>query len=120
MQLIQSIKKCKSVRVQPPVYAENVALPAFAAAVPAMQRLIDISYRPGSQQQTNCIMLQRANGRDGQTNEWTPYRFIDPALHIMRTVPESQEIIFTMETSSMGSSDVNNPWSPCCHVVGKI
>ena len=39
------------------------------------------------QQQTRRTLLQRANGTDRQTDGRTPYRFMDPALRNMRTVP---------------------------------
>jgi len=35
--------------------AVNVALPAFAAAVPAVQQSIDNSYSPDPQQQTQAV-----------------------------------------------------------------
>jgi len=38
------------------------------------------------------MLLQRANGTDRRTDGWTPYRYIDPALHIMRTVPIKWDI----------------------------
>ena len=70
-------------------YAENVALPAFAAArraaaAPAVQQSIDFSYPPGPQQQTRRTLLQRENGTDGQTHKQTDrqtdgHRFVDPA-----------------------------------------
>jgi len=46
-----------------------VALPTFAAATLAMQQLIDISYRPGPQQQTHHMLLQQANGTDSRTDK---------------------------------------------------
>jgi len=54
-----------------------------AAAAPAEQQSIDISYPPGAQQQTGRTLLQRAN----ETDRRTPYRFIDPATHTLRAVP---------------------------------
>jgi len=54
-----------------------VALPAFAAArraaahaaaAPAVQQSIDISYLLGPQQQTRRTLLQRANETDRQTD----------------------------------------------------
>jgi len=53
--------------------AVNVVLPAFAAAAPAVQQSIDISFPPGPQQQTRRTLLQLANGREkeGQTDRWT-------------------------------------------------
>ena len=62
----------------------KVALPAARrAAAPcccgAGRAAIDrYSYPPGPQQQTRRTLLQRENG--------TPYRYIDPDLHTMRTV----------------------------------
>ena len=53
--------------VQLPTSAENVALPAFAAAAPAVQQSIDISYSPGPQQQTRRA-AQRANWTDRRTD----------------------------------------------------
>ena len=44
-----------------------MALPAFAAAAPAVQQSIDISCPPGPQQQTRRRLLQRENGTDRQT-----------------------------------------------------
>ena len=41
-----------------------MALPAFAAAAPGVQQLIDISCPPGPQQQTRLTLLRRANGSD--------------------------------------------------------
>jgi len=53
--------------------ADNVALPAFAAArraaaAPAEQQSIDISYPPGAQQQTRRTLQQRANETDRRTD----------------------------------------------------
>ena len=39
-----------------------------AAAAPAVQQSIDISYPPGPQQQTRRTLLQRANGTDRRTD----------------------------------------------------
>jgi len=39
-----------------------------AAAAPAMQQSIDITYPPGPQQQTLRTLLQRANGTDKRTD----------------------------------------------------
>jgi len=55
-----------------------------AAAAPAVQQAIDISYLPGPQQQTRRTMLQRANGTDRQTDRRTAYRFIDAARYSVR------------------------------------
>jgi len=41
---------------------------ACAAALPAVQKSIDISYTPGQQQQTRRTLLQPANGTYGQTD----------------------------------------------------
>jgi len=67
-----------------PVYV----LPPSSLATPAMQQSIDIACPPGPQQQT------RSSGNvavspcwDRQTDKRTPYRYIDPALH-MRVVPK--------------------------------
>jgi len=61
-----------------------------AAAAPAVQQSIDISYPPGPQQQTRRTLLQRADGTarraDRQTDGQTPYRFIDHASRTMRAV----------------------------------
>jgi len=60
------------------MYSENMALPAaftaarHAAAVQAVQQLINIFYPLGPQQQTYSSDVQRANGTDRQTS----YRFI--------------------------------------------
>jgi len=48
-----------------------VALPAFAAArraaaAPAVQQSIDISYPPGPQQQTRRTLLHQVNRTDGR------------------------------------------------------
>jgi len=58
-----------------------VALPTFAAAAPAMQQLIDISYRPGPQQQTHHMLLQQANGTDSRTDGQTNSRTDTVPLH---------------------------------------
>ena len=42
-----------------------------AAAAPAVQQSIDISYPPGPQQQTRCALLQQANRTERQTDRWT-------------------------------------------------
>jgi len=68
-----------------------MALPAFAdarraAAAPAVQQSIDISYPPGPQQQTRRTLLQRADGTARRTDGQTPYRFIDHASRTMRAV----------------------------------
>jgi len=51
-----------------------------AAAAPALQQSIDISYPSGPQQQTRRMLLQRKNGTDGRT----PCHYTSPALHTMR------------------------------------
>jgi len=56
----------KQVCIQLPTSAVNVALPTFAAvrraaAAPAVQQSIDISYPPDLQQQTRHTLLQRSN-----------------------------------------------------------
>ena len=71
--IIPITKSIKQVCVQLPTCADNVALPAFAAArraaaAPAVQQSIDISYPPGLQQQTCRTLLQRANGTDSRTD----------------------------------------------------
>jgi len=50
-----------------------------AAAAPAVQQLIDISYLPGSKPAACCC-----SGRMGQTHGRTPYRYVDPAPHTMQ------------------------------------
>ena len=51
-----------------------------AAAAPAVRQLIDISYRPGPQQQTRRTLLQRANGADRRTDTVPSHRSC-PAYH---------------------------------------
>jgi len=46
----------------------RAVLRSRAAATPAVQQSIDISYPPGPQQQTRRTLLQRANGTDRQTD----------------------------------------------------
>jgi len=61
----------------------RAVLRPYAAAAVALdvQQSIDISYPPGTQQQTRRTLLQRAIGTaDGRT----PYRYIDPGPHILR------------------------------------
>jgi len=55
-----------------------------AAAALVVQQLIDITYPPAhsSKHAARC-----SSGRMGQTDGQTLYRYIDPALHIMRAVP---------------------------------
>jgi len=54
---------------QLPTSAVNVALPAIAAAAPAVQQSVDISYPPGQRQQTRRTLLQRStDGTDRQTD----------------------------------------------------
>jgi len=79
--------------VQPATAAVNVTLPAFVAAVPLLlgawhQPLsIDIRIPLGAQQQTRRTPLLRSiDGTDRRTDGCTPDRYIDPALHTMRTV----------------------------------
>jgi len=49
--------------VQPPTYADDVALLAFARRMPQLQREIDISCRTGPQQQTySCAFAPVAVG----------------------------------------------------------
>jgi len=59
---------------------------AFAAAAPSVQQSIDISYRPGPQQQTRRTLLRRSiTGADTVTADGrTPYRYTDPAACYMR------------------------------------
>jgi len=52
-----------------------------AAAAPARQQSIDMSYLPGPQQQTYRMLLLQANGPDRWTLD------IDPALHTLQAVP---------------------------------
>ena len=78
--------------------ADNVALAAFAAArraaarllltsgPPAVQQSIDMSWRPGPQQQTHTNGARQASGTDGQTDGRTPDSCIDPARRTMRAV----------------------------------
>jgi len=84
---------------QLPTSADNVALPAFAAARRAAARLlltahpprvkqsINISCPPGQRQQTRSSSTRLPNGTDRQTDGQTPDSCIDPAPHTMRTVP---------------------------------
>jgi len=62
-----------------------VPLPAFAAArraaaAPAVQQSIDISYPSGPQQQTRRTLLQRAMGSKNVSMQLSQYRF--PGLAI--------------------------------------
>ena len=61
----------------------HTVLWSCAAVAQALHQSTDISYLPGPQQQTHRMLLQQENGTGG----WTPYRFIDPALHTMQAVP---------------------------------
>jgi len=64
------------------MYSENMALPAAftaarrAAAVQAVQQLINISYPSGPQQQTYSSDVQRANGTDRQTSFTVSYTLL--------------------------------------------
>ena len=72
----------KQIFVQLPTSANNMALPAFAAAAagsPAAQQSIDIFWPPGPQQQTRNSGVRRADGTHRQTGGRTPYRDIDAA-----------------------------------------
>jgi len=53
MAFLQTQQVC----VQPPTYANNVALPAFACRTLLLQQSIDISCLSGPQQQTCCCMF---------------------------------------------------------------
>ena len=59
---------------------------AFAAAAPSVQLSIDISCRPGPQQQTRRTLLRRSiTGADTVTADGrTPFRYTDPAACYMR------------------------------------
>jgi len=76
-------------------------LPPRAATAPAVQQSIDVSYPPGPQQQTRRTLLQRSDETEGQTVEQnrqtdgrTPYRYADPALHIigLQVVPTNSRV----------------------------
>jgi len=54
----------------------HVVLRPGAAAVLAMQQLIDISHSLGPQQQTHHMLLQRVIGTDGQTDAMPFYRLL--------------------------------------------
>jgi len=71
-----------------------VALPAFAAVchaaarcckLPAVQRLINISYRLGPQQQTRHSGVWQLYAKTHR-DKWMPDCYIDPAPHIMQAV----------------------------------
>jgi len=72
----------------------DMTLPAFvaerrAAALGARRSplSIDISCPDGAQQQTRLTPPPRSNGgTDGQTDRWTPGRYVDPATYTMRAV----------------------------------
>jgi len=80
----------KQVCVQRRQSAESVALPAFAAAPPAVQQSIDIPCAPGPQQQTRRTTCR--SRRMGQTDGRTPHRYIDPASHSLRVVPTTDGV----------------------------
>ena len=48
-----------------PYGSRRLCVQPHAAAAPAVQQSIDVSYPPGPQQQTRHMLLQRANGMDG-------------------------------------------------------
>ena len=65
-------------------HAQNVALPAFAAA---RRAAIDRDLLPTEPIAANPPHAAAAGGRDRQTDRLTPYRFIDPAPRTMQAVP---------------------------------
>jgi len=81
--------------------ADNVALAAFAAArraaarllltsgPPAVQQSIDMSWRPGPQQQTHTNGARQASGTDGQTDGRTPDSCIDPGALCGQSIARS-------------------------------
>jgi len=89
MQQIQETEINKSVSSNLRTYADNVALPSFAGCwcwALAMQHLIDISFMPGPQQQA-CRWDREMDGRTNkQTEGWTAYCYIDPAVHTKQAV----------------------------------
>ena len=97
-----------------------MALPTFAAArraaaTPAVQQSVDISYTPGPQQQTRRTLLRRVNGtdrRDGLTDRYdgrTSCRCIDPAPHNIRVVPVTPQTLSrpTIDSRSIFTSEEN-------------
>jgi len=65
-------------------HCPHLLLRRRAAAAPAVQQSIDISYPPGPQQQTRRTLL---SGWIIQTDGRTSDRFIYPAPHTFRAVP---------------------------------
>jgi len=79
--------------LQLPTPADNVALPAFAAArraaaAPGVQQSIDISYPPGPQQQTRSNKVRRPDGTDRQTDGRRPNSHTDAAPRTTWAVPK--------------------------------
>jgi len=78
---------------QLPTSAVNVALPAIAAAAPAVQQSVDISYPPGQRQQTRRTLLQRStDGTDRQTDERTDTVPLHRPWRILRAVSTSGDV----------------------------
>ena len=95
-----SSKQLKPACLRLPTSADNVALPAFAAARPrraaaaaasdrvgpvAVHQSIDISWSPGPQQQTRSSGVRRPDETDWQWQ--TPDSCIDTAPHTLRASP---------------------------------
>jgi len=94
--------------VQLSTSADNVPLPAYAAArraaapllltaaPPAVQQSIGIFWPPGPRQQTRSSGVRPPDGRDGQTegqadgrtDRRTPDSCTEPAPHTIQAVPE--------------------------------
>jgi len=90
--------------IQLPTSAVNVALPTFAAAQNAVapcccsagcaankQHLLPVGSTVTNLPQ--CCCSRQMGQTDRQTDKQTPYRYIDPALHTMRAMPITEEII---------------------------
>jgi len=82
----------KKVPVWLPMYADNVALPAFARCCCSNQSISSACWAHSSKPTVVVLLLWAHDG----TDRWTPYRFIDPAMHSMQDVPIN---IFNLHTS---------------------
>jgi len=70
-------------------YADNVALPAFARRMPAVQQSIDISC--SSKLEAASLLLWAGAGTGVRTDGRTPYRYIDPDLNTTRALPKCSD-----------------------------